>query len=87
MEDMKKGRVYTVEDGIYPDKEVEAKSLSKHNPWHTGTPTEKGWYLLACNIGNSSEFFYAVDYWSIETKQWTINRVVAWQKIEPYKGK
>lgn len=50
--------------------------------WHTGTPTEEGWYLLECNIGNSDGTYYATDYWNNEVGYWTVNRVIRWQKIE-----
>lgn len=52
------------------------------NNWHTGTPTEEGWYLLECNIGNSDETYYATDYWNNEVGYWTVNRVIRWQKID-----
>ncbi len=50
--------------------------------WHTGTPTEEGWYVLEC--GNSEHTYYTTDYWSNKVKYWTVNRVIRWQKITPY---
>lgn len=56
--------------------------------WHTGTPTEEGWYLL--QYLNSGE--YDVGRWDgsdfvIEENLpmvLTSHRSVAWQRIEPY---
>jgi len=55
---------------------------NRPSPWHTGTPTEDGWYVLECNIGNSDGTYYATDYWNNEVGYWTVNRVIRWQKIE-----
>lgn len=55
---------------------------ARPNPWHTGTPTEAGWYLLECNIGNSDETYYVTDYWSNEVGYWTVNGVIRWQEIQ-----
>lgn len=50
------------------------------SPWHTGTPTEEGWYLL-----------YGIDgeYHVCEIREFTNfdKLFLAWQKIEPYKEK
>ena len=58
------------------------RKMMADNNWHTGTPTEEGWYLLECNIGNSDETYYATDYWNNEVGYWTVNRVIRWQKID-----
>ena len=58
----------------------------KELDWHTGTPTEEGWYLLEYNIGNSDETYYVTDHWSNEVGYWTVDRVIRWQKIEPYEA-
>ena len=58
------------------------KEMPLESPWHTGTPTEEGWYLLECNIGNSDGTYYATDHWNNEVGYWTVNRVIRWQKIE-----
>lgn len=63
--------------------------LKRHMGWHTGTPTEEGWYLL--QYLNSDE--YDVGRWDgndfvIEENLpmvLTSHRSVAWQKIEPFK--
>lgn len=52
----------------------------KDNPWHTGTPTEDGWYL--CAYGDN---FYCANYWQGGTwkNQWG-GTLLAYQKIELY---
>lgn len=52
------------------------------SPWHTGTPTEEGRYLLECGIGNSENTYFTTDYWNNEVGYWTVNRVIRWQKIK-----
>ena len=52
------------------------------SPWHTGKPTENGWYLLECNIGNSENTYFTTDYWNDTIEYWTVNRVIRWQKID-----
>ena len=47
------------------------------SPWHTGTPTEEGLYVV---------FNEHLCYDIVEVKPWTtLHGVVAYQKIEPYK--
>ena len=52
------------------------------NPWHTGTPTEGGMYLVVTDIG------YDVWEFNEDFKAWHLyfDNFKAWQKIEPYKG-
>ena len=58
------------------------------NPWHTGTPTEAGLYVIAFRFGNKieheiREMFYSPDY----GMTFGIKKdIVAYQKIEPYRG-
>ena len=59
------------------------KKEEEQKRWHTGTPTEEGWYLLECSIDNSDEIYYVTDYWNNEVGYWIYNRVIRWQKIEP----
>jgi len=73
--------------GIVPTHEI-------GSPWHTGTPTEDGNYL--CHIQFYSEDYesdeegYDIPYW-FKNGSWEDNdenvRIIAWQKIEPYKEK
>ena len=66
---------------------------TRANPWHTGTPTEKGWYLLALTTKVFNDKPFCVAY--MDGHHWLgindfyifVDDVVAWQKIEPYKGK
>ena len=70
------------------DLSAELNSLSAdiaQRDWHTGTPTENGWYLLECRIGNSGGTYYDIDHWNNVVGYWTVNRVIRWQKIEPHK--
>ena len=60
------------------------------SPWHTGKPTEEGFYLLT--FPNELGFAdYCVGYWNGEKilirDAWEGEEVkpIAWQKIEPYK--
>ena len=62
--------------------EILIELYDNDSDWHTGSPTEEGWYLLECNIGNSDKNYYTTDYWSNACKDWTVNRVIRWQKIE-----
>lgn len=52
--------------------------------WHTGTPTEEGWYLL-CLKRDDTEYFYTT-YFRYDGAD-KVKDVVAYQKIEPYKEK
>lgn len=50
---------------------------NRPSPWHTGTPTEEGLYVV---------FNEHLCYDIVEVKPWTtLHGVVAYQKIEPYK--
>ena len=69
------------------DTEDEAitKWNKRANPWHTGTPTDEGLYLCASEYKDCK---YGLAYWDgigFRTEQ--IARIIAWQKIEPYKEK
>lgn len=61
------------------------KEMPIESPWHKGTPTEEGWYLL-CNMANN-KIFYDTDYY--ENGDWKycciLRSILAWWKIEPYK--
>lgn len=54
--------------------------------WHTGTPTEEGWYLVAFKYEDEEGVRYTTDYF--KDGKWAfpmvrdISKVVKWQKIE-----
>ena len=63
-------------------------SIEIPNPWHTGTPTEEGWYLLQFKDDNTDE----IRFDTIKLTKERIEHLNAlawfvhpWQKIEPYK--
>ena len=55
------------------------------NPWHTGTPTEEGWYLIQDSDGAGT--FFETEYFDTERiAKWSDDNKfdgLAWQKIEP----
>ena len=64
------------------EEEAEAKAKrerKKETNWHTGTPTEEGWYLLKCLYPEGSEYIYDTWYCTEDTE--LSENVVAWQKI------
>ena len=53
------------------------------NPWHTGKPTEEGWYLL--KIKSDDEIIYDTDkliqcLWGLDWK-YAHKEIIEWQKI------
>lgn len=73
------------------DTEDEAitKWNTRPNPWHTGTPTENGYYLCHFKSGDSFhdiclEYKDAWDLGEYNINPYTFE-VIAWQMIEPYK--
>ena len=66
------------------EDEAIAKWNNRPNNWHTCTPTEEGWYLIAF-IGANKRIEYASAVWCYD--EWDARcNVVAWQKITPYEG-
>ena len=68
------------------DTEDEAitKWNNRRNPWHTGTPTEEGWYLL--KVKSDDEIIYDTNrliqcLWGLDWK-YVHEEILAWQKIE-----
>lgn len=59
-------------------------------PWHTGTPTEEGWYLVAFNYEFEEGVRYTTDYF--KDGKWAfpmvrdISKISAWQKITPFEA-
>ena len=69
---------------------------NRPSPWHTGTPTEEGWYLVAYQHKNKMTYravrFFrekCLDMEFLDSEGGIyypdIWKAVAWQKIEPYK--
>ena len=60
---------------------------NRPSPWHTGTPTEEGWYLTKVKVRDcdGSYFFMYEAVW-FDGEEWVNRRhqqpVFAWQKIE-----
>ena len=55
---------------------------TNNSNWHTGKPTEEGWYLCA-----SGDNFYCANYWQGGTwKNHWGGTLLAYQKIEPYEA-
>jgi len=77
-------------DDYFDDEKGALEAWNKRpSPWHTGTPTEDGWYLVwmgAIN-GNFHERPAVVPF---ENGDWAShlvsNTYVAWQKIEPFEA-
>lgn len=57
------------------------------NNWHTGTPTKYGLYLVQYTHGGCDIVLYdpSASGWDIYTDD-SPKDIVAWQKIEPYRG-
>lgn len=55
----------------------------KWNNWHTGTPTESGWYLIKYKHIGEMRYIAMED-----PSSWvfTADTTIGWQKIEPYRG-
>ena len=80
-----------------PDCDEGAWVEDNPNPWHTGTPTEEGWYLLYIHgvFDDKDRYIYEADYygkdyygsmvWAYKDEEWRDWEVVAYQKIVPYK--
>ena len=70
-----------------------SEERNKRSNWHTGTPTEEGYYL--CHIQFYSEDYesdeegYDFPYW-FKNGSWEGNnenvRIIAWQNTTPYQG-
>ena len=76
-------------EDISPVGEIKADWSKNPSNWHTGTPTEEGWYLIQTEDGD----FMAVEkneygLWFVDSfgcSKVNSESIVAWQKIEPYK--
>ena len=76
-------------------EEAVEKWNNRPSPWHTGTPTEEGWYLLCFPRRNEvaehyevakfdgRDFVFATGMHQVVVSTSPLS--VAWQKITPYK--
>lgn len=96
---MKYGKIYTYENrneakigiGDSEDEKKVTEAWNKRpNPWHTGTPTEEGWYLIAFTYEFEEGVRYTTDYF--KDGKWAfpmvrdVSKLRAWQKVDEYKG-
>lgn len=71
---------------VLADTEARAVEIwnTRPNPWHTGTPTEEGWYLL--KIKSDDEIVYDTNYLTpcVYGMDWRYahEEIIEWQKIE-----
>ena len=76
-------------EGCFASGSTEEEAIEawnkRANPWHTGTPKEEGWYLVALSVYNEQR--YTVGYYPNDVLFFPKNEhmILAWQKIEPYK--
>lgn len=58
--------------------------MDRANPWHTGTPTEEGWYLFRWH--DDKERWFTIEYLTSEgiakKDKWGSFDNCKWQKIE-----
>ena len=77
------------EQGAQPTREEAINAWNtRPNPWHAGTPTEEGWYLVCLNKKFLGQTYHV---YAMSNRKWIGLNVdetdmLAWQKIEPYKG-
>ena len=89
-----KGHEHEIVYACNMDVEVH-EIVDRVNPWHTGTPTEEGWYLVAYKKRDcDGSFFleYGTRVWIeiVEGEgQWNEceeeHPVLAWQRIDEYR--
>lgn len=88
------GIIHDMYQGNHIPKATDYPSIEiPDSPWHTGEPTEDGWYLIAFHPWGRKE--NRICYMGLEWKDghWfdhvndckTEPYLVAWQKIEPFK--
>ena len=94
---IRKWRSYIGALNVHSDACPLVELSSQDNSWHTGTPTEEGWYLIAY-LHKDRITYRAVKYYLekglgmkfLESEGGIpyidIWKPVAYQKIEPYKG-
>lgn len=79
------GRMYNIDAVTELTKDINEliAKVFGYSPWHTGTPTEEGWYLVAFNF-HEGEIRYETWYYPNKLT-WDNNNfgLLAWQRIEP----
>lgn len=79
------------DDGCYWYRFFKDLIQKTENPWHTGTPTEEGWYLIAFNYEFEEGVRYTTDY--LKDGKWAfpmvrdISKIRAWMPITPFEEK
>lgn len=66
-------KMFNCKDGKLRLKIVEA------NPWHTGTPTEEGWYLTSTKASDYSVHYFDGSKWDFCSDDF----IIAWMLIPP----
>lgn len=82
-------REITIEDCIYLFNSLgrQIRYLQERSNWHTGTPTEEGWYLMKVKLDD--EIIYDTNYLTpcVYGMDWRYahEEIIEWQKIEEKK--
>lgn len=87
------GIIHDMYQGNHIPKATDYPSIEiPESPWHTSTPTEEGWYIVAYKPYNRDDIGFGYDVfqfnggcWYDSNGNWTDPFMVAWQKIEPFK--
>lgn len=69
---------------IYGTPTTKAIEVSTHLDWHTGRPTEEGWYFCLVDTGTETKFM-ANEWKDIAGYQWVygfLGEIIAWRKAE-----
>ena len=67
---------------------INSQKQAEKSHWHTGIPTEEGWYLVTTNQADE----YAVGYWDKTIQSFTricffdSDEVIAWMPIPPFEA-
>lgn len=69
-------------EGIYPVEEIKADWSKKPSNWHTGTPTEEGWYLCKSEhmVGYDVGYYFNGRFNRLHC--FNQGDITEWQKIE-----
>lgn len=67
------------------EDEAITKWNNRHSPWHTGTPTYRGRYLVSNGYDTSISYFDGKEFVKDFLGFPDVGDIIMWQKIEPYK--